>query len=1155
MINEEISITETKDTDNRIFVSEDDIYLNYDKWITGKSHVLLVNGLSASGKSTLAKKIAAKDDALYCELDILTFSIVGAEREARGNCTMEHIQSRNPLLAKWMKETHKDPRMFADIKCDPITFTHPPEDEARKQRAVDEFLEWICFKQEKKCVIEGGHLGITIANNPDKYRDFPMIFKGTSLSKSIIRRIRRNGKSPKWFLTCFFMLYSQYSKMFPEVNATRMAMLKNRDPDEIIKVKEDTSLIEEDGWKASIKNFNQFCQQIKKPNDVMKWFKKNKVQWNKHGNDEPFHWPDDLIREKTGNCFDQTLFMHYFCRKKRLENRIFLISWQSRVTGASTGHAVPVYRQGKYVYTFIYLSKGNGVIGGPFEDFTEAQEVLNKFFQVYVNKMFKTPVYVYSSYLDENDTKRFDQYYGNKEITQTDYITMNHGANMRSSHLYKMNLKGFSFWNPILPVFDLLDFAIRMLSKNGKGVKMDYENFFESSQIDYYNEGTIGYYDKYGNYKIRVDSMYLDCDSNADEDYYKRKIEYIYLKDTKYSAKPQPVIWYGDHDYRARCEVIVLKGNQVLLDRSKNRGGSGYSLPGGGIDTKETFAQGATRECEEEAMIIPKNVKYMDICWREEFPKPKVYNDGAISFVCVATFGGSYHGRVVGEDKDEFADRAVWEDYKTANLIEPHRLAIERYLGRSIFKESVITEDKLKADERTDFGIPSKKKYPMPDEQHVRSAIQYFNKCDPEDEAILAKNILKYMKKYKMKPVNVSKDNKFYKYYHPKNTNESYLEEGYYKSKYEQCKMVYDSLSDEEKKYMGGHFIDSPAVVYRKIAQNKETKQTIGYVELVDAEKLGKAPYTVFINVAVHPHFRGQDLGTALIKDAVHWFKGTEYRIMKYVTHIDNIGSRRLAEKCGFVFFDQDNRKHTVTHAITNPNRLKAIGEEMEQMLKEMSGGSGIVGMEINDVSVQTSSPGMFIIGYGERDNFVGDGGDNSGYAIANDIFTKHIFRRKNGKTVKENFSFLNDRQITIYEYKGEPIRFYLLLKEAELGIVDENTDDMTYFYEALSGNTMICEDQIDYDDKFACWNTVRELANLRTSEITMEEEFNKLIGKENYSFPVISNEDLELENDLRKLKDSYRLYEDIKGYYVFDEDTNLRTVSMDKKMIQAMTI
>ena len=192
--------------------------------------------------------------------------------------------------------------------------------------------------------------------------------------------------------------------------------------------------------------------------------------------------------------------------------------------------------------------------------------------------------------------------------------------------------------------------------------------------------------DKFGNFKPKSKTSYKDVDLDADEQEYLKKVQFIKLKDDLYSSKPQPVIWYGQDDYRARCEVLIIRGDEVLIDRGKDRAGFGYSLPGGGLDPSEPIAHCAARECEEEALIIPRNIRYMNIAWREDFPKPKLYNSGAISFVCVAEFGGKFRGNVDAEDRDEFADRAVWENYRTADLGLPHREAIERYLGRKIFE-------------------------------------------------------------------------------------------------------------------------------------------------------------------------------------------------------------------------------------------------------------------------------------------------------------------------------------------------------------------------------------------------------------------------------------------------------------------------------------
>lgn len=87
------------------------------------------------------------------------------------------------------------------------------------------------------------------------------------------------------------------------------------------------------------------------------------------------------------------------------------------------------------------------------------------------------------------------------------------------------------------------------------------------------------------------------------------------------------------------------------------------------------------------------------------------------------------------------------------------------------FEEDVIMEAKLKTSARkklkdSDFGIPSKRKYPLNDEDHVRAAIRMFNHCEKEDEKELAENIIKKIKEYKMTNLEVSEENRFYKYYH-----------------------------------------------------------------------------------------------------------------------------------------------------------------------------------------------------------------------------------------------------------------------------------------------------------------------------------------------------------------------------------------------------
>lgn len=62
------------------------------------------------------------------------------------------------------------------------------------------------------------------------------------------------------------------------------------------------------------------------------------------------------------------------------------------------------------------------------------------------------------------------------------------------------------------------------------------------------------------------------------------------------------------------------------------------------------------------------------------------------------------------------------------------------------------------------FGLPYKRSYPMPDEEHVRLAIKMFNQCDEEDEKELAEAIIKRIKRYGMTDIKLSAVNRFRSY-------------------------------------------------------------------------------------------------------------------------------------------------------------------------------------------------------------------------------------------------------------------------------------------------------------------------------------------------------------------------------------------------------
>lgn len=173
------------------------------------------------------------------------------------------------------------------------------------------------------------------------------------------------------------------------------------------------------------------------------------------------------------------------------------------------------------------------------------------------------------------------------------------------------------------------------------------------------------------------DDIYLGM-FEADEEEWLKKVYYKSFPLIRF-GKPQPVIKIDGKEYRPRCEVIVLDGDKALVDPTNSRGSMGYSMPGGGIDPQESIADGAKRECEEEARVIPKKIDYTGLAWNMHFAntKQKIAYDGSVSFICVAEYGKKFKGYVKVADRDTFVDNAIW--IPISQLSEPHQKAIKKY--------------------------------------------------------------------------------------------------------------------------------------------------------------------------------------------------------------------------------------------------------------------------------------------------------------------------------------------------------------------------------------------------------------------------------------------------------------------------------------------
>lgn len=67
-------------------------------------------------------------------------------------------------------------------------------------------------------------------------------------------------------------------------------------------------------------------------------------------------------------------------------------------------------------------------------------------------------------------------------------------------------------------------------------------------------------------------------------------------------------------------------------------------------------------------------------------------------------------------------------------------------------------------DDDKEYGVPEQKKFPLPDADHVRSAIRFFNYVDPKYEQELADAINEKIAEYEMEGIHVGDENRFKKY-------------------------------------------------------------------------------------------------------------------------------------------------------------------------------------------------------------------------------------------------------------------------------------------------------------------------------------------------------------------------------------------------------
>jgi len=180
-------------------------------------------------------------------------------------------------------------------------------------------------------------------------------------------------------------------------------------------------------------NLDEFCKEFHTVEELLKWYKTNKVQWPEtpksgDGNDKPMAWPDHIIKFKIGNCWDHAMFMHYFCERNNINHAVLHIQVfvESEKEYWPMGHAIGLY-QTVNGWNFFNI-RGDYLNSNELGPYKTIDEAIKKYIPTYSNMiytmvsnnsyLYKILKQVFWTVEYPNDLKLYDKYYNNHKVTQ-----------------------------------------------------------------------------------------------------------------------------------------------------------------------------------------------------------------------------------------------------------------------------------------------------------------------------------------------------------------------------------------------------------------------------------------------------------------------------------------------------------------------------------------------------------------------------------------------------------------------------------------------------------------------------------------------------------------------------------------------------------------
>jgi uridine kinase len=167
-------------------LNKDNIYINFDKFESGKSNILLITGLSGSGKTTLATKLATENHAELIELDIF---------EHNASYSDDNLKEAGDLFYEYFTQNLKG-KKFRQLSIN----KEKPNDKEFDE-ALRDFIHFALSYAKKEPNKDYIFEGVQIYSHMDasEVSNYPLIILGTSIKNSILQRwARAGGRKNDW---------------------------------------------------------------------------------------------------------------------------------------------------------------------------------------------------------------------------------------------------------------------------------------------------------------------------------------------------------------------------------------------------------------------------------------------------------------------------------------------------------------------------------------------------------------------------------------------------------------------------------------------------------------------------------------------------------------------------------------------------------------------------------------------------------------------------------------------------------------------------------------------------------------------------------------------------------------------------------------------